>query len=259
MPHIDAPAVLITMPHSHYAEKARWALDRLAVPYREEPHVPLLHLLATKPRGGRSVPILVQGDRRLVDSTEILRHVDASCGGGRLYPSDPGVGRTVDAFEERFDQELGPHTRRWAYFQLLPHRPLLLPMMAKGVPRTESSVLNLGFPIVVLVIRKALRVTPDGAQRSLLKVRAIFSEISELLADGRTYLVEDRFTAADLTFAALAAPILFPERGISAYPGVAELPAAMREVVEQLRDTRAGRFALRMYAHERWCTEGGAN
>ena len=48
MTHTSAtPAILITMPHSHYAEKARWALDWLAMPYREEPHVPLLHRLAT--------------------------------------------------------------------------------------------------------------------------------------------------------------------------------------------------------------------
>jgi glutathione S-transferase len=259
MPHIDAPAVLITMPHSHYAEKARWALDRLSMPYREEPHVPLLHRLATRRQGGGSVPVFVQGDKRLVDSTDILCHVDAGCGGGRLYPRDPDGRRTVDALEERFDRELGPHTRRWAYFQLLPHRPLLHPLMAKGVPRIESSLLTLGLPIVVLAIRKGLRITPDGAQRSMLKVRGIFSEISDLLADGREYLVGDRFTAADLTFAALASPVLLPERGISAYPTVADLPAAMREAVEQLRDTPAGRFALRMYAHERWCTEAGAN
>ena len=43
-----APAILITIPLSHYCEKARWALDRVALPYREEPHAPLLHRLATK-------------------------------------------------------------------------------------------------------------------------------------------------------------------------------------------------------------------
>ncbi|WP_321920953.1 hypothetical protein [Burkholderia sp. BCC1998] len=35
-------AALIPMPHSHYSEKARW-VDRLALPYRETLHVPLLH------------------------------------------------------------------------------------------------------------------------------------------------------------------------------------------------------------------------
>ena len=254
---VNGPAVLITMPHSHYAEKARWALDRLSISYREEPHVPLLHRLATTRQGGGSVPVLVQGGRRFLNSTEILRHADSSCGGDRLYPRDPDVRRAVEALEEQFDQELGPHTRRWAYFQLLPHRALLYTLMARGVPRLEAGLLKATLPIVALAIRKGLRITPDGAQRSILKLRGIFSEVDKLLADGRQYLVDDRFTAADLTFAALASPVLLPERGIAAYPAVDDLPGAMREAVERLRDTKAGRFALRMYAQERWCA--GAN
>ncbi len=114
MPHVDVPAVLITMPHSHYAEKARWALDRVSIPYREEPHVPLLHRLATRRQGGGSVPVLVHGGERFVDSTEILRHADACGGGDPLYPHDPHVRASVEVFQRRFDQELGPHTRRWA-------------------------------------------------------------------------------------------------------------------------------------------------
>jgi glutathione S-transferase len=253
MHHAEVPAVLITMPHSHYAEKARWALDRLRIPYQEEPHVPLVHRLATRRQGGGSVPVFVQGRERFVDSTEILRHADASCGGDRLYPRDGDARRAVEALEERFDNALGPHTRRWAYFQLLPRRALLHSLMARGVPRTESSLLNLTLPIVVFAIRKGLRITPQGAQRSIEQVRGIFREVDDLLADGRRYLVEDRFTAADLTFAALASPVLLPERGIAAYPSVDKVPDAMREAVERLRDTEAGRFALRMYALERWC------
>jgi len=258
MPHVDASAVLITMPHSHYAEKARWAMDRLSIPYREEPHVPLLHRLATTRQGGGSVPVLVQGGERFVDSSEILSHLDAMGGGDQLYPRDPDVRRSVEALEERFDQGLGPHTRRWAYFQLLPHRALLFPLMARGVPRIESSLLAWTLPIVILAIRKGLRITPDGAQRSIVQVRSIFAEVDDLLSDGRQYLVDNRFTAADLTFAALASPVLLPERGIAAYPSVDELPGAMREPVERLRATRAGKFALRMYAQERWCTAAEA-
>lgn len=257
MPTADAAAVLITMPHSHYAEKARWALDRLAIPYREESHVPLMHRLATTRHGGGSVPVLLHGEECFVDSTEILRHADARCGGDGLYPRAPDLRRSVEALEERFDRALGPHTRRWAYSQLLPHRALLLPLMARGVPAVEARLLNLTLPMVTLAIRKGLRITPDGAQRSLVNVNGLFTEVDALLADSRQYLVGHRFTAADLTFAALASPVLLPERGIAAYPALTQVPAAMREHVERLRDTQAGRFALRMYAHERWRSPAG--
>lgn len=244
-------AVLITMPHSHYAEKARWALDRVALPYREEPHVPLFHRLATGRHGGGSVPVLVHGTDRFVDSTDIVVHADAACGGDLLYPREPALRGEVEALEARFDDELGPHTRRWAYAQLLPETRLLRQAMSRGVPRFEAGVLSVTMPVVLNLIRSRLRITPESAQRSLERVRGIFREVDERLADGRRYLVGGRFTAADLTFAALAAPVLFPAGNRAAYLALDEAPAAMREEVLRLRDTAAGRFGLRLFAQER--------
>ncbi len=244
-------AVLITMPHSHYAEKARWALDRVALPYREEPHVPLFHRLATGRHGGGSVPVLVHGTDRFVDSTDIVVHADAACGGDLLYPREPALRGEVEALEARFDDELGPHSRRWAYAQLLPETRLLRQAMSRGVPRLEAGVLSVTMPVVLNLIRSRLRITPESAQRSLERVRGIFREVDERLADGRRYLVGDRFTAADLTFAALASPVLFPAGNRAAYLALDEAPAAMREEVLRLRDTAAGRFGVRLFAQER--------
>src|SRR5690348_3529366 len=51
--------VLVTIPFSHFCEKARWALDHARVAYREEGHGPGLHRLATRRAGGRhTVPVL---------------------------------------------------------------------------------------------------------------------------------------------------------------------------------------------------------
>ena len=245
-------AVLITMPHSHYAEKARWALDWLSLPYSEEPHVPLLHWIATMRKGGRSVPLLVHGARRLIDSTDIMVHADSVCGGDRLYPRDPAQRRDVEALEDQFDEVLGPHARRWAYAQMLPYRNLLRTMMCRGVPRVEASLLPVILPIVVPLIRAGLRINPESAQRSIERVRGTFKDVGERL-DGRRYLVGERFTAADLTFSSLAAPVLLPEGCRASYPPLDDVPMAMRSEVLGLRDTRAGQFALRLYAQERAC------
>lgn len=249
-----APAILITMPHSHYSEKARWALDRLGLPYREAPHVPLLHRLATTRSGGGSVPVLVHGPSCFVDSTDILVHADAVGGGDLLYPRDAALRREVEAVEDRFDEELGPHTRRWAYAQLLPETGLLGPAMSRGVPWFEAIVLPVIMPRVISLIRARLRITPESAHRSIERVRGIFREVDERLGDGRRFLVGERFTAADLTFAALAAPVLFPAGCRAAYPALDVVPAAMREEALRLRDTNAGRFALRLFSQERGCS-----
>lgn len=89
-----------------------------------------------------------------------------------------------------------------------------------------------------------------GAERVLGKIRRSFDEVAARLAGGQPYLVGEHFTAADLSFAALAAPALGQPYGTA--PGLdADTPLAMREVVEELRAHPAGAFALRLWESER--------
>ena len=248
----NAAAVLITIPLSHYCEKARWALDRVGLAYAEEPHAPLFHRLATR-RGERgTVPVLVHGGRRYADSTAILEHADATQGGDLLYPRDAALGRReVAAWEETFDTKLGPHSRRWAYAELLGRPELLGELWSRGVPRHEALLLPLITPLARRLVRAAYKVTADGAQRSLQQVQAVFQQVDRQLSDGRRFLVADRFSAADLTFASLAAPALYPPGYRAVHPPLEAMSAATRAEVERLRDTAAGRFALRLFAEER--------
>jgi glutathione S-transferase len=247
------PAVLITIPLSHYCEKARWALDRLELPYREEPHAPLLHRLATKRKDGGAVPVLVHGSSRLIDSTDILVYADGLRGGDILYPRDAARRGEVDAFEEQFDTQLGPHTRRWAYERLLPHTKLLRSLWSREAPRLEARILPLIGPLARRLVRAGYKITPQSAQRSLDRVRAVFSEVDRHLSDGRRFLTGEYFTAADLTFAALAAPVLFPIECRAVLPALDAVPVPMREEVLRFRSTAAGKFALRLYSQERGC------
>jgi glutathione S-transferase len=245
------PATLITIPLSHYCEKARWALDRCSVPYREEPHVPLLSRLATRRGEGGTVPVLVSGELRLTDSTAILAHADQFAGGGVLYPRELAMRRIVEAFVKQFDEDLGPHVRRWAYSHLLPDKELLHDLWSRGAPKHEAYFLPLIVPIGRKLLRSGYRMTPEAVVRSLDSIHDIFNEVEGRLSDGREFLVANRFSAADLTFAALAAPVLFPAGNRAVLPDLARLPAPMREEVLSLRETEAGRFALRLYSRER--------
>jgi glutathione S-transferase len=245
------PASLITIPLSHYCEKARWALDWVAFPYREEPHAPLFHRLATKRKDGGTVPVMVDATSRFVDSTEILVRADAVSGGGLLYPCDAVRRREVDVLEERFDTELGPHTRRWAYAHLLPHAKLLRSLWARNVPWLEARLLPVITPLALRLVYAAYKITPESAQRSLERVQNVFRQVDQQLSDGRRFLTGDRFTAADLTFAALAAPVLLPVECCAVQPTLETVPAAMREEILRFRNTDAGRFALRLYSQER--------
>ena len=70
-------------------------------------------------------------------------------------------------------------------------------------------------------------------------------------ADYRRFLLGDGFTAADLTFAALAAPMLLPSGYGSPLPPPDAMPPVMAQEVYRLRAHPAGQFADRLYAEER--------
>lgn len=61
------------------------------------------------------------------------------------------------------------------------------------------------------------------------------------------YLVGDRFSAADLTFASLAAPVLFPPEYGASLCDLTDLDPGFQQIVAELRATVAGQHALKMY------------
>jgi glutathione S-transferase len=246
MRHAEGLARFITIPLSHYCEKARWALDHVKFPYREEPHAPLFNRL-----GGGTVPALVHDGRRYIESTDILFYADQFAGGGALFPREATSRAEVEALVARFDAELGPHTRRFAYSHLLPDAGLIRSVWSQGVPRFEAMLVPVISPLARYLARRAYRITPESAQRSLDRVRNIFREVGAALHDGRKFLIGGCFTAADLTFAALAAPMVFPVECRAVHPPLDAVPVAMREEILRARDTDAGRFALEMFAQHR--------
>jgi len=248
-----SPCVLITIPISHYCEKARWALDRAGVRYRERPHLQLIHWLAVRRAGGgRTAPVLVCGDRVLADSAEIVAEADTRAPDARrLYPDDPAAADEVRELEREFDERLGPQGRLWMYDALRGRRDIAIAYACTGVPAWERRVLPVAYPLVTRVIDRYLRITPDAVARSEAEVRGIFDAVAERLADGRPYLCGDRFTAADLTFAALAAAVLMPPEYGVPLPQPDELPQPMAAMVRELRAHPAGAHALAMFRTER--------
>jgi glutathione S-transferase len=110
--------------------------------------------------------------------------VDTVGGGDLLYPLDGELRREVEELEERFDKELGPHTRRWAYGQALSQTKSLRSLWARDVPPLEASVMQVMTPLMRRLVRMAYKITPENAQRSLERVRGVFRQVDGLLSDG---------------------------------------------------------------------------
>lgn len=243
---------LITISISHYVEKVKWALARAGIPYTEESHIPGLHALVTlwHTRGAhRATPVLIDGELVVPDSTAILRHLSTRYGQNWLYPDPEAL-----VLEERFDQQIGPHTRRFIYHQLFENNLSLADLFAQGnVPAWQVALLKIAAPAIKAGMVRDMAIHPRAAENSRRVFENEFDFVAERLRDGRRYLCGDSLTAADITFAALAAPVLLPENYGAQLPRLeAATPgSAIKSLVEKYRSTSAGAYAMRLYQDDR--------
>lgn len=256
---------LITIAFSHYNEKARWGLERFAQPFEESGYMPFLHMpaVAWATRGAKdaaqdkvstrfSTPVLICEDgRRICDSSRILRYLDERHRGDAdsLYAPPE-----CEEIERDLQESLGAHSRRLAYFYLLDDKPLMHDVADKNVGRLQASAFKVAFPLGRAWLKRSMRIDAKRAQRSRDKIHEAFDAASERLKDGRPYLCGEGFSAADLSFACMAAPslIVSPQEGFGAYlPPLHEVPSEAQRFAEELRSTPAGAHAMRMFADER--------
>ena len=243
---------LITIPMSHYCEKARWGLTHAGVGYVEEAHLQVFHYRAVR-RYSRlgMVPVLITNTSAIADSTTILKFLDQQLPEPRkLYPES--LRTEIEQLEEQFDETLGVETRRWVYFQYM-KAPMgeVLRTAAQGTPRWQRIVAPLLLPIMRMYLNRHLAITRDNVEQGLSTISESFDQVAARLGDGRRYLLGDRFTAADLTFACMAAPILLPpEYGIR-LPTLDEAPEIARADIRRFRGHPAGEFALRLFREQR--------
>ncbi len=242
---------LITIPISHFCEKARWALDRAELRYVERRYLQVLHAWPAKRAGGRSsVPVLITDDGVLKDSADILRFADEN--GAQLYPKEAAARDEVLALEKPLNEVLGPQGRLWMYAHFLTNQALVRKYGATGAPPWQKRLFPWVRPGVVGVLRRYIGGSADASVRAAEDVDRIFDQFAEQLSKGSgEYLWGARFTAADLTFAALAAPAVMPLQYGVELPSLDELPDVPRARIERWRAHPAGRHALRMFEQER--------
>ena len=245
---------LITIPISHYCEKARWGLDNAGVEYREEPHVQGIHSIYARLAGGtRTVPVLVTSNGTLGQSQEILRWADERAPAeDRLFPTDMVAREEVENLCARFDAELGPQARRLIYVYMFNEdRDDALRINNQGVPGWEDWTIRHSWPLAQRFLSWVLGIRPGVEVQDEADVFGELDVVAERLADGRPHLCGEEFTAADLTFAALAAAVaLPPDYGVE-LPQPENLTPETAALVERVREHPAGRYALTMFAEQR--------
>ena len=203
---------LITIPISHYCEKARWSLDRAGIGYREERHIQGIHrVVARRVGGGMTVPVLVTEERVIPESRR------SSNGSTNARPRMSGSSPRTPRSARRSTPYAAASTRSWGRrggvsctSTCSPSRASSAVTTTQGVPSWEHHFFRYSRPLTERLIRRVLDIRPGVEVQDEAAVFREFDFVAERLADGRPYLCGDRFGAADLTFAALAASVLMP-------------------------------------------------
>jgi glutathione S-transferase len=244
---------LLTIPISHFCEKARWGLERAGLDYVEERHVQGVHQrVARRAGGGKTMPVLIADEGVFNESEQILRYADERLDSEqRLFPVDPELQEEVVALSRWLDEGLGPDGRRLMYAHMLPQKRLMLRFNNQGVPRWEGLMMTALWPVVTRFASRELGLRETTIRDDEPRVLQAFDAIAERLADGRRYLCGDRFTAADLTFACLSAAVLVPPEYGVPLPQPDLLPDGLARDIRAFREHPAGAYALELFRTER--------
>jgi glutathione S-transferase len=203
---------------SHYAEKARWALDHKQIDHVRRSalpgtHIPIALFLT---RGEHpTIPVLQMDGRAIGDSTAIIAALEAKHLDRPLYPSTPEERLRALELEDWFDENLGPHARLLPFFELIQEPDLFAEVAAESVPGPLGKVK----PVVGAYARGYTSLRwgankSEDAEWAREAIVAAFDKLEAELEKGEgEFLVGDQLTVADVTAASLFYPIVVPPEG----------------------------------------------
>lgn len=235
---------------SHYNEKVRWALDYKGIPHERRTPVPGLHgfTAARVTRGKqRRLPVIDLDGTTIGDSTAIIGALEEYRPNPPLYPHDPAERVRALELEDHFDEQLGPHVRRFGFHHTLQDDDALIGSVLTGDNPGRERLLRASLPIAKRVIRLDYDVSDESVAQALSSIRAAMDRVEAEL-DGGEYLVGGEFSVADLTAAVLFTPVLSPT-GRQYQPR--NSPRAVLDLREELEARPGGEWVEKMFARHR--------
>ena len=239
--------VLHQFAFSHFNDKARWALSYKGIEHDKVTYLPGPHFRPIRKLTGQTqTPVLGIGNDVVHGSTEILERLEVAFPDPALYPAEHAD--DIRHFVARFDDQVGPAARTVLFSVMLEHGSYLTGMFSTGKGRLKRALYRATFPLVKGLMAKANGVEASNIEASFRVTRRALDEIAAATA-ASGYVVGARFTAADLTAAALLAPLANPTHPDMRRP--APMPSAMRSLLDEFRGHPAIAWVNEMYARHR--------
>jgi len=243
-------ATLLTFAPMVDSEFARLLLRHYRMPFREADHMfGWCSLVAIRHGGYGRIPLLHGDGPRLAGPRKIFAHFDPLAPAGhRLMPEDAVARQAVERDVLRFNGDLGMDVAVASYFHLLPERTMMSAYFAQGLPRWEARGTPFSYPLLRLLFKLLLKLTPQRAEAALKRISVIFDETDERLRDGRRFLAGESLTLDDIALASAAAPLLHPPGFAAPVPTVEQMPPTLRDLANALAAKPTARLLERIYA-----------
>jgi len=218
---------LYQFPISHYCEKIRWTLDYKNLDYKVINLLPGLHVKTTKKIAKySSVPVLVDGDAVIQNSSKIITYLDNTYPENNLTPKDEKEQKQALEWEHYVDDELGKHVRVCLYHILLEHPDIVIPFFTHNGPWYGKLLIKLSYSTLKTRMRSLMNINEASAATSEEIMSQAINKLDEHLKQYK-FLVPEQFTRADLAAAALLAPLRMPEKYGLNWPK--QIPVALQE------------------------------
>ncbi len=248
---MQAHRVLHQFPMSPYCEKTRWTLDIKGLDYTTRNLLPGRHHKINRGLAAESsVPLLMDRSMTIQDSSAIAMYLEHTYAGPRLLPDDDGLRSLVLALENYFDISVGPAVRHWCYGQLLRRRGMATRFFFAAYDRRTRWLARLARPLFERRLAAAFspdEASMDSAERTTLDGIERLENVTE--HDPERYLVGESLTLADITAAALLAPMVGPTN--SPWGDSDRLTPGILEMRARLRARPGGQWVLRRYERDR--------
>lgn len=244
----DLP-VLWHVEMAHFSEKVRWAFDYKGVAHVRNPVFGIEQAPEAAERAGTgTLPIVDFGDVTIGDSTAIIAELERRWPDPPLYPADATLRAHALELEEFFDEHCAHEVRRVLFDSVLREPALLVEV--SGADRHGIELTDELHATIETTTRERYAIFRDEVREARTTVAEAMDRLESELGE-KDYLAGESFSVADLTAAAIFAPLLCPPEFPYHQADPETWPAELQTYREGLVDRRGARWVLETYARHR--------
>ena len=224
------------IPFSHNCLKVRIALALKNLDYEIQNISPMDRSAVLAASRQRLVPVLIDGDRTIADSTAILLYLEERCPDPPLVPAEAALRAECLVLEDWADQAFMALSRRIAYWNVTSTPGQLARMFFPGETGLKARVKE---TIARKRVHRRFPISEASYRRDVPEAKRL-AAIALARLGGRPWLLDPGPTIADVALAAMAS-LLASDDALKADPAVAALLAWGERLVAAGRPADRGR------------------